>query len=224
MTSRLSAAASPAAASPGSSASKRRRFAWSSSRRASIRCAKPRSRWANRASKSARTTSSGAWTSSRICASASSRNSGCATSLRRATTATSHGESNSVPAVFPPVPSFQLDRGRFENMLLDVVVQVRHQRARRMPRGEGYAGAGRAYGVGDDAGGRRHDSRSLGRRRERPTGADQAPARTRSAEHAPRQRLLVSRCGRACAWTTGRTIPRGARACRPASAGSAPIT
>ena len=48
----------------------------------------------------------------------SSKSSGCAISSPTATIATSRQRVELGPSEFPPVPSFQLDRGRLENILL----------------------------------------------------------------------------------------------------------
>ena len=53
------------------------------------------------------------------CGAATSRNSGSAIFFRTGRTETWRGDSNSARRSFPPVPSFQLDRGRLENWLLD---------------------------------------------------------------------------------------------------------
>ena len=53
----------------------------------------------------------------------SSKSSACATSIRRTTTAASRTGSSWADRL-PPVPSFQLDRGRLENFLLDASVRA----------------------------------------------------------------------------------------------------
>ena len=114
------------------------------------------------------------------------------------------------PPQFPPVPSFQLDRGRLENFLLranaraaarrcSTAVACRLDRARR--RG---AIAYQCHG----ADGARDVTRTLGRRRQRPRRAAEAAARPRPPEHARRQRLAGCASARACASTTGPTIRR----------------
>ena len=65
--------------------------------------------------------------SSRTCAAHTSRSSGCATSSPTATTATSRTRVELGPPCFPPVPSFQLDRGRLENTLLRTSARIRRR-------------------------------------------------------------------------------------------------
>ena len=125
---------------------------------------------------------------------------------------------------FPPVPSFQLDRGRLENMLLRTNAElgvtvldgcrVRIDRARRRS-GPHRVSLSRTRRAATDHG-------ALGRRRQRPGGAAQAAARARPPEHARRQRRMVARRARGSRSTTGRATRRGGRACRRACAGRAP--
>ncbi len=204
----------------GSCASKRRPCASSSSKSASIRSARRRSRSANRASRSARTIFRCGWGSSRTCAAGSSKSSGFGISSQTATTATLRTGSSSDPAMFPPVPSFQLDRGRLENHLLAeeraAGVEVRRRlpgAARRSPAGRaapGHAGGGRRHARGDGA---------LGGRCQRSIGTAEAAARPGAAEHSRRQRLLVSRQLARESGRLVRAIPHGRRACRTACAG-----
>ena len=225
-TSRFSAAASPADVSRGSSAWKRRSCACWSPRSGRIRCPRRRSRSASRASRSARITFRSASSSSRTCAAQQLEKLGLRYFFP-------HGDNRDItarvelgPPRFPPVPSFQLDRGRLEN----------YAAARRTPT-LGVDGARRLPRAGDRA--RRDGAHrvslsraptaraqvhgAVGRRRERPRGPAEAPARAgaRRARTAPTPRGGAS--ARASRSTTGRTTRRGRRACRRACAGRAPI-
>ena len=151
----------------------------------------------------------------------SSRSSGCATSSRTAATATSPGGSSSARRTSRSVPSFQLDRGRLENLLLDdraragveVLDGCTVRRVALDSAAQHHASTSRAPAASRTVHG------ALGRRRERPRRPDPAPARADRGRHARRQRLLVPRQRRASRSTTGATTRRGRRACRPASAG-----
>ena len=129
------------------------------------------------------------------------------------------------PSGFPPVPSFQLDRGRLENYLLqaarDSGVEVRG----RLPRCErssrairittssssrrGRTGRVRSRWLVDASGRAGLIKRQLGL------------ARTVGAWS---QRVLVPLSDPDCGWTTGPPIRSGGRAYRAASAGRARIT
>ena len=200
-----------AAAAPGSA----RRCACWLSRSGRILFPKRRSRSASRASRSARITFRSGSGSSRTCAPRSSRSSDCATSSRTATTATSRSASSSARRSFPPVPSFQLDRGRLENYpaarrtrelgatVLDGC-RVRIDRARqrgaiacRCPGPDGSREITARWVV--DASGRAGLlKRQLGLVR---------------AEPARRERGAGGASARACASTTGRRPGAGRRAC-----------
>ena len=124
------------------------------------------------------------------------------------------------PPSFPVVPSFQLDRGRLENWLLaslresgvDVLDDCSVKRIDRWPRRPPHAGIRGTRRV-------RYRADAVGRRRQRPDGPAASPTGAEARGH----RTAPTRCGSgsipASRSTTGPTIRRGSRGCRPASAG-----
>ena len=146
---------------------------------------------------------------------ASSKSSACAISSRSGDNGDLSHALRARAAAFPPVPSFQLDRGRLENMLLATIARSRRRGARRL------------RGAAIDARRATHTKSSSQRRRASATvtarwvvdasgraGLAEAPARA----GAPSRRTAPTRAGsasrRACASTTGPTTPHGRRACR----------